>query len=367
MVTEEWYFVSHRLAFAVAARAAGYDVGVATRVDRHGAVIRDAGISLFHVDFDRSGMRPLREISTIAALFALYRREAPDIVHHVAMKPVIYGSFAARAAGVPGVVNALGGLGFVFSSTTLRARTMRLLARPALKFALSGWNARLILQNSHDKQTVLRAGLARPEQIRLIRGAGVDPALYSTSDVAAQPPLIILPARLLREKGVGEFVGAARLLRARGVEARFALVGRPDSMNPASFSAKDVAGWVADGLVEAWGWREDMPAVFARAQIVCLPTYHEGLPKSLLEAAASGCAIVATDIPGCRELVSHGKTGLLVPPKEVERLADALEELIRDPAMRARLGGAAREMLGDFTLDCVTAQTMDIYAEVANG
>ncbi len=365
VVTEDWYFASHRLSHAVAAMAAGFEVAVAARVGRHERIIRESGVSVFPVSFNRSGLNPLEEIQTIAQLFRIYRRYAPDIVHQVAIKPVVYGFIAARLAGVKGVVNALGGLGHVFSSEGRRARVLRNIAKLALKLSLRGENKRLIVQNEDDRRRIVEGGLANASTVRLIRGAGVDPLDYSRSEVAKQPPLVILPARLLREKGVGEFVAAARLLRDHGVEARFALVGQPDDMNPASVSQQEVDDWVAEGVVEAWGWRDDMPAVLAQAQIVCLPTYHEGFPKSLLEAAASGCAIVATDIPGCRDIVRHKETGLLVPPRDPEALAEALHTLIASPALRQNYGAAARLLVeADFALARVVIETLGIYAEL---
>jgi glycosyltransferase involved in cell wall biosynthesis len=365
LVTEDWYFVSHRLPLAVAAREAGFDVVVATRVDRHGELIRDSGLTLAPVNFNRSGMRPFEELRTLAHIVKLYRQHAPDIVHHIALKPVIYGSLAARIARVKGVVNALGGLGYVFSSSKRHAKALRMLARPALKFALSGVNLRLIVQNADDRKRIVDGGLARSESVRLIRGAGVDPRLYARADVVAMPPLAVLPARLLWDKGVGDFVAAAGLLKERGVEARFALVGQPDKMNPASVTQAEVDAWVRDGTVEAWGWREDMPHVFAQAQIVCLPTYHEGFPKVLLEAAASGCAIVTTDIPGCREFVRDGDSGWLVPPGDVAALADALRTAIENPALRESRAGAAYAMIEvDFSMDRVIGETFGVYAEL---
>ena len=363
LVTEDWYFVSHRLELAVAARQAGYDVVVATRVDQHGKRITDAGFTLRPVAFNRSGLNPLEEVRTLMAIVRLYRREAPDIVHHVALKPVIYGSLAARIAGTRGVINALGGLGFVFSSIGVRAKMLRWIVKPALKFALGGKNTRLIVQNSDDRERIVTDGLANADSIGLIRGAGVDPNAYRQVPVASEMPLVILPARLLREKGVGEFVQAARLLRAEGIKARFALVGKPDVANPASVSQPEIDAWAGEGVVEFWGWQEDMPSVFAQAQIVCLPTYYgEGLPKSLLEAAASGCAIVTTDIPGCREIVQHEVTGWLVPPRDVRALANALQQAIEQPSLRERYGTAARASIAtDFSMDRVAEETIAMY------
>ncbi len=366
LVTEDWYFVSHRFELAVAASRAGYDVVVATRVDRHGKRITDAGFALRPVAFNRSGINPLEEVRTLMQLVRLYRREAPDIVHHVALKPVIYGSLAARIAGVKGVVNALGGLGYVFSSASQRARMLRWIVRPALKLALGGRNARLIVQNSDDRDIIVADGLADAGSIRLIRGAGVDPSAYRQVTVASEMPLVILPARLLREKGVGEFVEAARLLRGQGVKARFALVGRPDPANPTSVSQREIDAWVNEGVVEYWGWQEDMPGIFSQAQIVCLPTYYgEGLPKSLLEAAASGCAMVTTDIPGCREIVQQGVTGWLVPARDVRALASALQQAIEQPGLRQQYGASARALIAaDFSMDRVAAATIAIYDEL---
>ena len=366
VVTEDWYFVSHRLELAVAARQAGDDVVVATRVDRHGQRITDAGLTLCPVPFKRGGLNPLEELRTLMHLVRLYRREAPDIVHHVALKPVIYGSFVARRMGTKGIVNALGGLGYVFSSTGLRAKALRWIIKPALKFALGGKNARLIVQNSDDRDRIVADGLANARSICLIRGAGVDLAAYRQVMVASQTPLVILPARLLREKGVGEFVEAARLLRAQGIKARFALVGKPDLANPASVSQPEIDTWVGEGIVEFWGWQEDMPSVFAQTQIVCLPTYYgEGLPKSLLEAAASGCAIVTTDIPGCREIVHHGVTGWLVPTRDVPALANALRQAIEQPNLRELYGASARALIAaEFSVGRVISETLAIYDEL---
>ncbi len=365
LVTEDWYFVSHRLELAVAAREAGYEVIVATRVDRHGKRITDAGLTLRSVAFNRSGINPLKELRTLVQLARLYRREAPDIVHHVALKPVIYGSLVARITGTKGVVNALGGLGYVFFSAGFRAKVLRLIARPVLAWLLNAENTRLIVQNADDEQRLVAAGVAKVSSIRIIRGSGVDPNAYRQVAVTTDVPLVVFPARFLREKGIIEFVGAARALREQGVKARFALVGRPDPANPTSVSLAEVDKWVGEGCVEAWGWRDDMPAVFSQAQIVCLPSYHEGLPKSLLEAAASGCAIVTTDIPGCREVARPGKTGWLVPAQDTLALAKALQHAIEQPGLRQQYGMSARALVeSDFSISRVAKETIAVYEKL---
>lgn len=369
LVSEDWYFVSHRLDLARAVIAAGYEVVVATRVGSHADLIADAGVKLRPLALDRAGLNPVRDLATLRQIVHIYRQEAPDIVHHVALKPAIYGSLAARLVGIRRIVNALAGLGYVFSSQGPRARLLRWLIKPALRIALGGRDTRLIVQNSDDLRRTVAEGLVQASRVRLIRGAGVDPSNYRQVEIASDTPLVILPGRLLWEKGVGVFAGAARLLRERGVNARFALVGRTDPANPSSVDLADIEAWVRQGVIEYWGWRDDMPEVFAQAQIVCLPTsYGEGLPKSLLEAAASGCAIVVTDVPGCREIVTHGKTGWLVPVRDVGALADALQQAIERPELRKQYGGAARaQVVSDFSMARVARETIAIYDELTVG
>lgn len=365
-VSEDWYFVSHRLALAQAAKSAGFDVVVAARVDRHGDVIRDAGLRLIPIDFARSSLRPWREIRSIAQIIALYKHEAPDIVHNVAVKPVIYGTIAARCSSTKGIVNALMGLGWVFSSRSTKARLLRPLVEGALRGALSGSLSRTIVQNSDDAALLIDRRLTKPQSIRLIRGSGVDPERYSTRAPPAGAPVVVLPARLLAAKGIGDFIHAASLLKAEGIDARFALVGDFDPANPTTLNRCDIDKLVKAGQVEYWGWRSDMPEVFNNASIVCLPTiYGEGLPKSLLEAAASARAIVATDVPGCREIVRPGVNGWLVPPRNALALAAALREAIAQPALCARYGAAGRSIVEqEFSLAAVIAETLAVYREL---
>lgn len=366
LVSEDWYFVSHRLGLALAAQAAGFDVSVAARVGKDAGTIRDAGLRLLPITFERSGLGPAAELQTLSRLIALYRRERPDIVHHVAVKPVIYGSIAARAAGVRGVVNALMGLGFVFTSDSAKARALRPAVRMALKGALSRPNTRVIVQNKDDERLIAEQSLARPGDIRLIRGSGVEPNAFPVAPSPSGTPLVVLPARLLNDKGVVEFVRAAQILQSQGVKARFALVGDPDPINPASISNATVADWVKAGDVEHWGWRPQasMADVLAASRVVCLPSYREGLPKALLEAAACGRAIVATDVAGCREIVRHGVNGWLVPPRDAEALAAALREAIANPERCAQYGLAGRHMVEqEFSMRHVIDQTLAVYRE----
>jgi glycosyltransferase involved in cell wall biosynthesis len=366
LVTEDWYFVSHRLPLAIAAREAGFDVAVATRVREAGGKIRDAGLRLIPLDFERASLSPLSESRTITQLIALYRREAPDIVHHVALKPVLYGSIAARLAGTKAVVNAIMGLGFVFSSNSAKARLLRPAVQRLLKSALYRPGSRTIVQNADDLAFLNDNRIAAPGTVRLIPGSGVDVDLYSHAPPPEGVPMVVLPARLIRPKGVMEFVEAARRLTSEGHRARFVLCGAPDPSNPASLSEAEIKGLVDSGVVEHWGWRGDMPAVLAAATAVCLPTYYgEGVPKSLIEAAASGRAIVTTDTPGCRDIVKNGVNGWLVPPRDVDALTQALREAITDPETARRYGEQGRALVRNgFSLQEIVRQTLDVYDEI---
>lgn len=361
-VTEDWYFVSHRLALAVAAKNAGYDVGVATRVREHGEAIRAAGVQLVPFENSRSGLNPLRELLTLVRLIRLWRTERPDIVHHVAMKPVLYGSIAARVAGVPRVINALGGMGWLFTSGSGFASWLKPIVRRALGRLLR--SGLVLVQNPDDARFLVQLGV--PEtRVRRIAGAGVDLRQFAPSAEPSGTPVVVLPARLLWAKGVGEFVAAARLLKQRGRSARFVLAGEPDAANPSSVSRNQIAEWISEGVVEHLGWVSDMPALLAQSHIVCLPSFYgEGIPKSLIEAAAAERAIVTTDMPGCREIVRHGENGLLVPPRDAQALAEALGQLIGDPALRRRMGARGRARAEqEFGLDAVIQQTLALYTE----
>lgn len=366
VVTEDWYFVSHRLPLAESARAAGFDVAVATRERRHGDQIRRAGIRLIPLQLSRRGGNPLRELS---ALWRIYRRERPDIVHHVALKAVLFGAIAARLAGVPAQVNAVAGLGWLVGSTRWPGHQARQLIGRVLATQLNRPGSLTIVQNPEDRRRLERAGTAT-HHLRLIRGAGVD--LLRFTPAATPPPgpvRVVLVARMLWPKGVGEFVDAARALAGTGVDARFVLVGTPDDGNPSSIPEATLRHWDRAGVVQWMERREDVADVLRSAHIACLPSaYGEGIPKSLIEAAACGLPIVTTDAPGCREVVTHGVNGLLVPVGDATALAAALRELIADPAVRERMGAESRRRAErEFGLEAVTSQTLALYGELAAG
>lgn len=357
-----WFFVSHRLPLARAAQRQGFTVHVAASPDETTAQLEAAGIHFHPVPFSRKGRHPLQELRTFVRVLSLYRSIRPDLVHHVTIKPIVYGGLAARMARIPAVVSAVAGLGYTFLARGRAARLLRQLVWFGYRKGLSHSNQTVIFQNDDDRREFLARGVVQPAETALIRGSGVDPEEFSPGRRPDGPPVVVLPARLLWDKGVGEFVAAASILKARGVEARFALVGEPDPHNPASVTDDDLAAWSAAGAVEAWGRSDDMPEVFRRAHICCLPSYREGLPRALLEAAASGLPIVTTNVPGCRDVVRDGHNGYLVPPRQAEPLADALERLIRDVAAREAMGRRGRELvLERFTLERVVAETLTLY------
>jgi len=363
VVTEDWYFVSHRLPLAVAAQKAGYDVAVATRVGKQGETIRAAGIRLISFNLSRRHGNPVREV---AALVRLYRRERPDIVHHVALKPIVYGTLAAWVARVPLQVNAVVGLGWLFTSAGGMMRLIRPAARRVLAWLLNARGSLTIVQNPDDRALLIRSRLPAA-RIRLIRGAGVDTTSFRP--LPAEPPgpvCVVLAARMLWDKGVGEFVEAARLLSQAGVGARFVLVGDPDPGNPASVPEATLRAWNGQNGVEWWGWRDNMPAVFRAAHIACLPSYREGLPKVLLEAAACGLPLVTTNAPGCREVVRDGDNGLLVPVRDAQALAKAFRELIENAGLRSRMGRRGREIvLAEFSQEQIIAEVLAVSGESA--
>lgn len=370
LVSEDWYFCSHRLPLAIAARDAGYDVTVATRVSQEGERIRDAGLQLSPLSLSRKSTNPVSELAAFIEIVKLYRAVRPTIVHHVAMKPVLYGSLAARIVGVPIVVNAIAGLGYVFSSNDLRARAMRPFVRLAYRNMVTSRRSCVIVQNPEDQMLLEDLRMAPPEQLKLIRGSGVDVDAFSPVPEPAGIPIVALPARMLRDKGVHEFVGAARLARVRNISARFVLIGEPDPDNPSSIAVEQLESWRRDGVVEWWGWRHDMAQVLKQCNVVCLPSYREGLPKVLLEAAASGRAIITCDVPGCREVVRHGDNGLLVPARNVSRLAEAIERLVSDRELREKMGQSGRTRAEqEFSIASVIRETLDLYqkrlAEIA--
>ncbi len=363
LVTEDWYFWSHRLPVARAARDAGAQVIVASRTRDHRSLIEAEGFVVYDVPFDRSGLNPVRDFATLRFLIDLFRRERPHLVHSVAAKPVLYGSLAARLTGVPVVINAMAGLGFIFTAQSLQARLVRWIFKTLVCRLSGSANSRLIVQNNDDRIVFTEAGLA-PEQIVLIAGSGVDTEMYQPSAEPDGVPVAVCVSRMLRDKGIVELVAAARILKERRVELVVRLVGGTDA-NPSSISQSALDAWTAEGVVEVVGHSTDIAGEYRRSNIAVLPSYREGLPKSLLEAAACARALIATDVPGCREICLHEESGLLVPPRNINQLALALELLAVDKERRLQMGAKARVLVETaFSVTHVQEATLKLYREM---
>lgn len=357
------FFLSHRLPLAQAARQARFDVQVATSDSDPAALQKIAahGFRCHPIRLRQHGLNPLQELRTLRALRALYRKIQPDLLHHVSIKPVIYGGIAARFSGCDRVVQAMSGLGYVFVDASPKAKLLNLLCQPAFKLALAGENTRTIFQNPDDRQLFVERGLAARHKTLVIRGSGVDEDVFRPrAESLDELPVVLFAGRLLRQKGIGDFVELARRLRGK---ARFRVAGYEESSSPLNVSATQLHGWQAEGLIEWLGAREDMPSVYAESNIVCLPsTYGEGVPKVLIEAAACARASVTTNTPGCREIVRDGVNGLLVPPNDIAALTQAVQHLIDNPAARLKMGAAGRQIvLEGFTLRQVINETLSLY------
>lgn len=368
LVAEDWYFVSHRLPAARAARDQGLEVWVATRVRDHGDVITREGFRLAPVEFRRGSLNPFRDFLTFLGILALYRRERPDLVHHVGIKPILYGMWAARLARVPRAVNAFAGLGFLFSHALL-ARALRPCVVAAMRRLLDREGAVIVCQNESDMTSLRRLGIARSGNARLIRGSGVDVDRFRPSAEPVGPTVVSMVGRMLWSKGVGELIEAARILRDQGgTGIEIWLAGMPDPSNPDSIDKATLNGWQEDGLVKWLGHQDDIAGLWRKCHICALPTcYPEGVPKTLLEAAACGRPMVATDVPGCREVVRHGETGFLVPERDPNALAEAISTLAGSRELREGMGASARALICEAFSDAVVAREFgDLYRDVLN-
>jgi glycosyltransferase involved in cell wall biosynthesis len=363
VVTEDWYFLSHRLPMARAARDAGFEVHVATRVVDGRAAIKAESFVLHPVPFARGRLSPLAALGTIRALRDVYRRVAPDVAHHVSLQSTVLGSLAALGQSVASV-NALTGLGYTYTSGGAKALLLRPVLSALLRFLLNRSRQTVLVQNPDDRDGLLSLGI-EAERIVTIPGSGVD-----TDQLKAlpEPPGAITMAfvgRLLTDKGIRTLIRAQRLLRQRGTNVELLIAGTPDPANPASVSQQEAIDFGREPGNSWLGHVDDIAALWARAPIAVLPSRREGLPKSLLEAAACGRPMVATDVPGCREIVLPGETGILVPYDDDVALADAIAKLAASPALRAQYGAAARKLAVErFSANAIGRQTVDLYRRI---
>ena len=361
-VTEDWYFWSHRLPLARAAQRAGFKVTIITRTNKYKDLIEKEGFHLISIKLVRGGKNLFSELLSFLEILRIYRKEKPDIVHHVALKPILYGTWAARFVRIPCTVNLFAGVTTKFHAEKWKSLILQKIVDWIFRLGFMGGKSYAVFQNSFDRQSFLDKGILKEENTGIISGSGVDIDRFKNSPEPSGIPLVILASRMLWDKGVGEFVKAAKILKQEKVNCRMALVGNPDLENPDPLPKSLIEQWNLEGLVEWWKNREDMPEVFSRSNIVCLPSYHEGCPKVLIEAAACGRAIVATDVPGCREVVSQNENGFLVPVKNPEALAESIKILVQSPKKRAQMGQRGREIAVEkFSEEKVIKKNLDIY------
>jgi len=362
----DWYLHNYRMPLAETLVDLQNELILLSPAGDYSNQISSLGFNWREVKITRSGINPLREIRTIFHLAKIYRHEKPDLVHHFTSKCVLYGSVAAKLAGITRVINSVTGMGFVFTKKT--PLTFFLKPFVLLFYRLSLTYSHVIFQNQQDLDFFVGHHLVKASNCALIPSSGVDlekfhPTLYQKGD-----PLVILPARMLWDKGVGEFFEAAKMLKNKGIKARFALVGGPDPDNPSSISEEQLEQWSHSGIIEYWGWQTDMASVYQKSSVVCLPSYREGLAKGLIEAASCGRALVASDIPGCREVVMQGVNGFLVPIRKIIPLAEAIEKIILDKQLMAKMGKESRKIAErEFSVEKINRGTIFEYNKLITG
>ena len=362
VITEDWFFHSHFLDRAKYIAASGGTVGVATRFSIHKDELKDLGFELFPVNFSRRGLNPISEFLTALKIRKIVRRFKPDIAHNVALKPVVTGTFGELLGRQGVIINALVGMGYIFTSTDTRASVVKPFLSRILKSLLRSKPVHVVIENPDDLNSLVDDGFVRQSQISLIRGAGVDLNAFPFHPEVVGPVVVTLVSRILRDKGVLEFIDAASQLQTRVPEVVFQIVGEPDLGNPSSIPQREIDSWKSLSNVKYLGRRSDIADILKGSHIVCLPSYREGLPKSLLEALSSGRPIITTDVPGCREVCDDGVNGLLVPARDSVALSNAIEKLAINPELRQAMGRAGRVRAeSEFSNEIVCAQTLDLY------
>ena len=370
VINVDWFLISHRLPVALAAKNEGFEVHVATSITTGLTTLTQQGFVVHELNIHRSSGNPIGMAVYLWRLVRLFVRIKPDIAHLITLKPIVLGGIAARLCQVPSVVISIAGLGHTFVAGTLFSSLRRKLIGFLLRFALTQKNINVIFQNASDRSALARYVPLSDTRATLIPGSGVDLKQFSSVALPISVPVVVFAARLLKDKGVVEFVEAARFLKSQcfygGMRARFVLVGAPDLGNPASVTKLELARWVREGFIEYWGFRSDMSKVISMATIVTLPSYYgEGLPKVLIEAAACGRAVVTTDHPGCRDAIEPGVSGLLVPVRDSIALGKAIWDLLADPEKCSAMGRAGRQLAErKFDVDRVVSAHLQIYSEL---
>jgi glycosyltransferase involved in cell wall biosynthesis len=360
------FLISHRLEVCLKANNLGYSVNIICPYKPSVKKLEDLDFTVHLLEFGRDRKNPLFELKTIFQLTNLFKIIKPDLVHLITIKPYLYGGISAKLAKVPAVVSAVAGLGTLFSSKSYKHRILRFCLYPLFKLAFVHNNQSVIFQNLDDRAALVAWRVVSESKVKMVRGSGVDLKSCPVIEESNSIPVVSFAARLLKDKGVEVFVDASAILKQRGVKARFWLIGEPDLGNTNSVTQSQLDSWAANGLVELFGFRKDIPQLFSQSNIVTLPSFYgEGLPKVLIEAAACSRPVITTDHPGCRDAVDADVTGVLVPIKDPEALADAINDLIENSDKRRSMGQAGRKLAEEvFDVNRVVDQHFDIYNEL---
>ena len=361
------FFLSHRLPIAEALLAKGFKVFIGYG-ELRGAdpkLLEERGFNVEFVQMQPTGFNLFRELITFYQIWGLFKRVDPDIVHLITIKPNLYGGIISRLIGIKCLITAVSGLGTLFINRDFKSKFLRFLIYPLYKLAFNHSNQKIILQNKDDFETLKNWGVLNQSKIKLLKGSGVKLENFKNLDEPSGIITVCFAARLLRDKGVYEYIYAAKLLKERGVKARFLLAGDLDENNPSGLSIDDLSKIKEDSHVEFIGYHDDIAALYAKSHIICLPSYREGFPKSLAEAAAANRAVITTDVPGCRDAIIPNRTGLIVPVKDYQKLADALQWLIESPHERISMGNAGRKLAEkEFPIKKIVMDHLDIYQEL---
>ncbi len=358
------FFCSHRLPIAEAAINKSFDVvvGYGELGDADPKILEQKGIKTSFVPMKRGSINFLKDIKSLFKIWFFFKREKPDIVHLVTIKPYLYGGIIARLLSVPALVSAVSGLGSLFIYKDIKSKIIRFLLYPIYALAFNHFNQTVILQNQEDTNVLTEWGVLNRNKVQILKGSGIELDNFKNFKDAPGIPIVCFASRLLIDKGVNEFIAAAKILKERKIEARFFLAGDLDTQNPSGLNANDIKKIREEGSVEILGFQKDISSLYSKSHIVCLPSYREGFPKALMEAAGASRAVVTTDVPGCRDVIIPNKTGLMVPVKNSEALANAIQDLINNPKKRKKMGEEGRELAKkEFDIKNIVQAHLEIY------
>ena len=364
LINDLSFFYSHRLPIAIASKKEGFDVviGYGELGGADPKILKSEGINLKHVPMLRGRFNIFNDLKTFFNIWSFFKKEKPDIVHLVTIKPYLYGGIISRLAGIKSTVSAVTGLGSLFLQDNLSNKIIRLILFPIFKTAFNHTNQKIILQNNDDANFLIKWGVLSTNKIKIIKGSGVNLNNFTELEEKSGLPTVCLASRLLKDKGIYDFISAAKIIKDRKINVKFLIAGNLDLMNPSGLNINDLKRIKEENYVEVVGYERNIANLYSRSHIICLPSYREGLPKSLVEAAAAGRAVVTTDVPGCRDAIIVNKTGLLVPLKNPKKLADAIQFLIENPQQRIAMGKAGRILAEkEFSIEKIVKNHLDIF------